>query len=287
MKIAIASGKGGTGKTFVSSNLARSYKKRVALLDCDVEEPNNNLFLKGEVVEKRRHAVLVPKLKSDLCDGCRICQQVCEFNSIIVMGGKAMVFEDLCHSCGACTLMCPQKALYEVDHEIGNIIVRKSKNVEMVEGLLDVGKALAVPLIREVKSYMDHFKDIPIIIDSPPGTSCPMVWTIENSDYVVLVAESTAFGFHDFKIALNTVKDVELPYGVVINKDGLGDDRVEKYCIENNIPILARIPFSKEVATSYSKGDLLVEVDPAYQKIFENLWEELRNRITSGAKDEK
>jgi MinD superfamily P-loop ATPase len=287
MKIAIASGKGGTGKTFVSSNLVRSYKKQVALLDCDVEEPNNSLFLKGDIVEQRRHAVLVPKLQSDLCDGCRVCQQVCEFNSIIVMGGKAMVFEDLCHSCGACTLMCPQKALYEVDHEIGTIVVRKSKNVAMVEGLLDVGKALAVPLIRKVKSYIKQFKDIPIIIDSPPGTSCPMVWTIESSDYVILVVESTAFGFHDFKIAINTVKDVNLPFGVVINKDGLGDDRVEKYCLKNNIPILARIPFSIEVATSYSKGDLLVEVDPVYQKTFEKLWEELINRVKSGAKDEK
>jgi MinD superfamily P-loop ATPase len=282
MKIAVASGKGGTGKTFVALNLACSEPNKISLLDCDVEEPNNNLFLNGELIEQKRHSVLVPKLKTELCDGCRVCQQACQFNAIIVIAKKAMIFEDLCHNCGACTLLCPQKALYEVEHEIGTVTIRQKDNVHLIEGLLDVGKALAVPLIRRVKAEADP-KISKTLIDSPPGTSCPMVWTIGDTDLVILVAEPTAFGLHDLEIAVETVREVAVDVAVVINKDGLGDNRVEQYCIKENIPILEKIPFDQKIATSYAVGEILVDIDQNYKALFQRMWVKIEDMI----KDQK
>ncbi|MFA7671662.1 MAG: ATP-binding protein [Sphaerochaetaceae bacterium] len=286
MKIAIASGKGGTGKTLVALNLARSYPKSVTLLDCDVEEPNNDLFLKGKLTELKRHSVLVPKLKNELCDGCRICQQACQFNAIIVIAGKAMVFDDLCHNCGACTLLCPQKALYEVEHEIGTVTIRQKENVRLVEGRLDVGKALAVPLIRRVKSEIS-LDESPIIIDSPPGTSCPMVWTIGETDLVVLVAEPTAFGLHDLTLAVETVREVGIGVAVIINKDGLGDNRIEKYCEKEKIPILKKIGFNQKIATTYAIGEVLVDTDENYKKLFLDVWEKIEILVKGSRRHEQ
>lgn len=275
MKVAIASGKGGTGKTFVSVNLARSLGTAVTELDCDVEEPNSNLFLHGELVSQSRFSVLIPQVQEQLCNGCRVCAKVCQFNAIAVIGGKPLVFEDLCHSCGACTTLCPQDALNEVPHEIGTITVRQSEGIHLVEGLLDVGKALAVPLIREVKSHADFAKGRAVIIDAPPGTSCPMVWTIGDCDAVVLVAEPTSFGLHDLKLAVDTVKEVGLPFGVVINKHGLGDDRVERFCASEHIPLLCKIPFDRSIAQVYAKGALVVDALPPYRALFTQLWTDI------------
>lgn len=272
MRIAIASGKGGTGKTFVTVNLARSISQPVTVMDCDVEEPNSNLFLTGEFVSERRVSIMVPQLNEQLCDGCRICSDVCEFNAIAMIGGKPLIFEDLCHACGACTTLCPQDALVEVPHEIGIITIRQSGSVRLLEGLLDVGVALAVPLIREVKSFgfeedTDHF-----ILDSPPGTSCPMVWTIGDCDAVVLVAEPTAFGLHDLQLAVDTIREVGVPFGVVVNKDGLGDDRVVRYCHEQSIPILAKVPYDPAIAQTYARGGMVVDTLAGYREVFTNLW---------------
>ena len=277
MKIAIASGKGGTGKTFVSVNLAYSLEKNVKLLDCDVEEPNSNIFLKGDFISKQQSSLLVPKLINDLCDGCRICQNVCQFNAIVVLAKKAMVFEDLCHACGFCTLACPQKALYEVEHRIGEVFHFQKGAIELIEGRLDVGKALAVPLIRDVKSNIKLNETV--IIDSPPGTSCPMVWAVQESDLVILVAESTPFGLHDFKLALESVNEMKIPCAVIINKDGLGDNRLEKYCQNENIKILGKIPYDRKIATSYSHGAILVKEDKFYDQQFKQIWKEIENFI--------
>ncbi|MFA7396374.1 MAG: ATP-binding protein [Sphaerochaetaceae bacterium] len=275
MRISCTSGKGGTGKTFVTLNLARTLKDRVTILDCDVEEPNCNLFLQGEKASSERFSVLVPQLIEDKCTGCRICADVCEFNAIVMLGGKPYIMEDLCHSCAACSILCPEKALIEVDNPLGDIHHYQKDSIHLIEGRLDIGKALAVPLIRHVKkrgleTTYDH-----LILDSPPGTSCPMVWTIDESDVVILVAESTAFGLHDLQLAIATIQEVGLPYGVVINKEGMGDDRVEIYCHENNIPILAKIPFDREIAIIVSESKILVDEKPEYKKLFESMWEQM------------
>lgn len=275
MRISCTSGKGGTGKTFVTLNLARTLKDRVTILDCDVEEPNCNLFLQGEKASSERFSVLVPQLIEDKCTGCRICADVCEFNAIVMLGGKPYIMEDLCHSCAACSILCPEKALIEVDNPLGDIHHYQKDSIHLIEGRLDIGKALAVPLIRQVKkrgleTTYDH-----LILDSPPGTSCPMVWTIDESDVVILVAESTAFGLHDLQLAIATIQEVGLPYGVVINKEGMGDDRVEIYCHENNIPILAKIPFDREIAIIVSESKILVDEKPEYKKLFESMWEQI------------
>ena len=281
MKVAIASGKGGTGKTFVTVNLARSHMHPLVVLDCDVEEPNSNLFLAGELVARHRYSIMVPQVDGDACNGCRICADVCEFNAIAVIAGKPLIFEDLCHSCGGCAVFCPQEAMTEVPHEIGTITIRQAGTVRLVEGLLDVGKALAVPLIRGVKNYEKSTEGRTILLDAPPGTSCPMVWTIGDCDAVVLVAEPTAFGLHDLQLAVDTVREVGIPFGVVINKDGLGDARVAEYCQEAGIPILGKIPHDRQIAQAYANGDMVVDSLPQYRRLFVQLWASIEHLVFS------
>lgn len=282
MRIAIASGKGGTGKTFVTVNLARSLSQPVTVLDCDVEEPNSNLFFNGELVSEQRCSILIPKLDERFCDGCAICSDVCEFNAIAMIAKKPLVFEDLCHACGACTTLCPQGALVEVPHEIGTITVRQSGPVRLLEGLLDVGVALAVPLIRKVKALGFEQEGAQVLLDAPPGTSCPMVWTVGDCDAVVLVAEPTAFGLHDLRLAVETVLEVGIPFGVVVNKEGIGDDRVERYCAEHSIPLLAKVPFDPAVAHAYARGAMVVDTLSEYREVFTNLWTAVTELVATG-----
>lgn len=279
MKIAVTSGKGGTGKTFVTTSLALCATDPLLVLDCDVEEPNSNLFLHGDLVSQRRSTVLVPQVDESLCNGCKICSQVCEFNAIAVIGGKPLIFEDLCHSCGACATLCPQQAITEVPHEIGTVTVRQARHVRLVEGMLDVGKALAVPIIRDVKGYKETTNEKHTLLDSPPGTSCPMVWTIGDADIVVIVAEPTAFGLHDLQLAVDTVREVGIRFGVVINKDGLGDDRVERYCLDEKIEVLAKIPYDREIAEVYARGESVVDVLVHHRDLFTQLWSGIEQQV--------
>ena len=286
MRIAIASGKGGTGKTFVTVNLARSFGNPLLVLDCDVEEPNSNLFIHGDLISERRSTVLVPRVDESLCEGSKVCSEVCEFNAIAVIGGKPLIFEDLCHSCGACAMFCPNGAIGEIEHKIGKVTVRTSDNIRLVEGMLDVGKALAVPVIRDVKHFADDAKEEHVLIDSPPGTSCPMVWTVGDADLVILVAEPTSFGLHDLKLAVETVREIGIQFGVVINKDGLGDDRLERYCEKEGIEILARIPHDRRIAEVYAKGEQVFDVLPQYHELFTNLWNTITRKVhTVGGSD--
>jgi MinD superfamily P-loop ATPase len=280
MRVAVASGKGGTGKTFVTVNLARTYNNPILVLDCDVEEPNTNLFLKGDLINERPSTILVPQVVESLCDGCRICAEVCEFNAIAVIAGKPLIFEDLCHSCGACATFCPQDALQEVEHVIGTVIERKSDSIRLIEGQIHVGKALAVPIIRDVKKESEKADEDMVLLDSPPGTSCPMVWTIGDADFVILVAEPTAFGLHDLQLAVETVEEVGIPFGVVINKDGIGDDRVEKFCTRHQIDIIARIPYDRHISEVYARGGDILE-EYSYQVLFENLWQVIQQKVES------
>jgi MinD superfamily P-loop ATPase len=224
MIVAVASGKGGTGKTTVSVNLARAIGSDIQLLDCDAEEPNCHLFVKGSVQEEQTVGIPVPQVDESLCDGCGECGRFCQYHAIVIIGTKPLVFPDMCHGCGGCAKVCPRKAIQDVTHRIGTIQTLKAGNITLIQGWLDVGVAMAPPLIRQVKGRLH--KDLPAILDAPPGTSCPVITTLRGADFVVLVTEPTPFGLHDLKLTVDTVRELAIPFGVVVNRVGIGDNRV-------------------------------------------------------------
>ncbi|HDN74398.1 MAG TPA: [Fe-S]-binding protein [Archaeoglobus sp.] len=257
MRIAVASGKGGTGKTTVAVNLA--YFNGVEIFDLDVEEPNAHVFLKGE--EKIRNAYRkVPEVK-DNCTGCGKCKEVCKFSAIYVID-KAYPLHELCHSCGACAYFCPENAIEEVDRLTGKI-VEVDSNPKLTYGVLEVGEASPVFLIKKVKELMGKTA----IIDSPPGVACPMVESVRDSDFVILVAEPSPFSLHDLRLAISVVEDLKIKFGVVINKHGL-PFRIENYCREDGIEIIGKIPFKREIAEKYSHGELLFEYSSLFRDIY-------------------
>jgi MinD superfamily P-loop ATPase len=273
--ISVASGKGGTGKTTVAVNLALSLEN-VQLLDCDVEEPNAHILLQPKIEETRLVYTRIPVISEELCDYCGKCSKFCAYNALFVAPKTVMVFPELCHSCGGCSLVCPKNAIKEKDRQIGVIKKIKVKGVEAVYGELNVGEPMAVPLIREVKRQIE--KDKTVIIDAPPGTACPLIASVHNSDYCILVAEPTPFGLHDLKMTVQVLNDLEIPMGVVINRAGIGDKKVYDYCKQENIPLLLEIPFSKQIAKLYSRGTPFVEEMPEWKEKFLKLL----NRIERG-----
>lgn len=269
MRLVVASGKGGTGKTTVAVNLARIWGAPVQLLDCDVEAPNARLFLGGEVLDSRIVTVLVPQVNEALCDGCGECSRFCEYSALACAAGKAMVFVSMCHSCGGCALVCPTGAISEVEHRIGTIVTSSSGNITLLEGILDVGGTMAPPLIRRLKSLVKS--GTPVILDSPPGTSCPVVTTMKDADFVLLVTEPTPFGLHDLTLAVATTRELGIPFGVAVNRLGIGDDRVHTYCDRENIRVLLEIPDDRRIAEAYSRGELMVDAIPEYAGLFAGL----------------
>jgi MinD superfamily P-loop ATPase len=274
MIIVIASGKGGTGKTTVSVNLARVFNAPVQLLDCDVEEPNAHLFLKNaspcreEIVN-----ISVPQVDESLCDGCGECGRICEYHAIVSFGTKPLVFAEMCHGCGGCAKVCPRRAIREADHRIGVVKTSQSEDTTLVQGCLDVGVAMAPPLIREVKARLQN--GTLSILDAPPGTSCPVIVTIRSADFVVLVTEPTPFGLHDLTLAVDMVRELGIPFGVVVNRMGIGDDRVHAFCGKEGIPVLLEIPDDRRIAEAYSRGELIVDALPEYRGLFEGLLEQV------------
>jgi len=266
MILAIASGKGGTGKTTLAVNLASVCGSEVQLLDCDVEEPNAHLFLPGTAIRKETVAIPVPQVDESLCDGCGECGRFCEFHAIVSFGAKALVFPDMCHGCGGCARVCPRKAIREIDHPIGTIETSRFGNIFLVQGRLNIGAPMAPPLIRAVKGRLDA--GVPAILDAPPGTACPVVTTIRGADFAVLVTEPTPFGLHDLSLAVDMITDIGVPFGVVINRVGIGDDRVRRFCGDRGIPVLGEIPDDRRVAEAVSRGRLVVEVLPEYRGVF-------------------
>ncbi|NPU85197.1 MAG: P-loop NTPase [Syntrophaceae bacterium] len=273
MILAIASGKGGTGKTTVAVNAARVLGSEVLLLDCDVEEPNAHLFLPGRVNAADTVSIPVPQVDESLCDGCGDCGSFCEYHAIVSFGTLPLVFPEMCHGCGGCTMVCPPKAIREVDRRIGVIEAIRTGNITLIQGRLDVGVAMAPPLIRAVKARLRD--GTPAILDAPPGTSCPVIATLRDVDFVVLVTEPTPFGLHDLKLAVETVRELGIPFGVVINRVGVGDDRVHAYCREEGIPVLLEIPDDRRIAEAYSRGELIVEALPEYGNLFHGLVEKI------------
>ncbi len=263
MKIAIASGKGGTGKTTVSVNLAhmlsRKYGKDVVLADLDVEEPDSGFFIKGEMQYREDKYRAVPEWNYKNCTFCNQCRTLCKFNAIVRLPEQILIFPELCHSCYICADLCPGQALRMKGEKTGTLTYYKSGQINLIESKLEIGEPSAVPLIRQTKEWLDiHFpgKEI-LIFDCPPGNSCSFTEAVENTDFVVLVTEPTPFGLHDLKIAVETVRKLQLLFGVVINKYGTGNKDVEIYCEDNNIPVLGKIYFQREIAEAYSKGELL------------------------------
>jgi MinD superfamily P-loop ATPase len=280
MILAVASGKGGTGKTTLSVNLARVLGSDVRLLDCDVEEPNDHLFLEGDLREEEIVTIPVPQVDESLCDGCSECSRFCQYHAIVSFGTAPLVFPEMCHGCGGCAKVCPRKAIHEVDKRIGIVETVRAGNITLIQGRLDIGVAMAPPLIRAVKA---HLRDsAPSILDAPPGTSCPVITTLRGTDFVVLVTEPTPFGLHDLKLAVVMVRELGIPFGVVINRVGIGDERVHAFCREENIPILLEIPDDRRIAEAYSKGRLIVEALPEYRGLFESLIGKTMNLKNAG-----
>ena len=261
MKIAIASGKGGTGKTTLSTNLAAflSEEQKVVLTDLDVEEPNSGLFIKGKLQYEEVKYKMIPKWNEDTCTLCGECQKNCNFHAVIQLASQILVFPELCHSCFACSELCPTNSLPMIKQRMGQLKHFKYNQIDFIESRLDIGQEQAVPLIGQTIQFIDqNFKDHEIkIFDSPPGTSCPVIEATKDADFIILVTEPTPFGLHDLKLAVETMIELEKPFGVVINRYGIGNDDVIHYCNENNIRIMAKIPNSRKVAELYSKGNLI------------------------------
>jgi MinD superfamily P-loop ATPase len=283
--ISVASGKGGTGKTTVATSLAISIEE-CQFLDCDVEEPNASLFLRPEITGRTSVTVLEPWIDESGCSHCGECAGICVYHAIAVFGKSVLLFPKLCHGCGGCILACPEKAIAEGRRNIGFIEEGTSNSISFLQGILNVGEHMATPVIREMKRLIR--KDIHVIIDSPPGTSCPMIEGIKGSDFVLLVTEPTPFGLNDLKLAVDVVKELGYPFGVVINCDGIGDDRIERYCSEENIPLLLSISWSREIAEAYSRGIPAVEASPIlieeFRSLFHNVSEILENNAAVGVR---
>lgn len=269
MQIAIASGKGGTGKTTLSIALAQAWDGPVQLLDCDVEAPNASIFLSLENAAEQVVTVPIPAVDSSRCTGCGKCAAICEFNALAVAGKSVLVFEELCHSCGGCARICPEQAITEQPRKIGIIRTGKTGTIQLTEGRLDIGRAMAPPLIRAVKKSADPA--LPILIDCPPGTSCPMITAVKGSDYAILVTEPTPFGLHDLTLAVETMRLLNLQFGVVINRANSGDDRVIKFCQQEKIKLLLQIPESRKIAEACSRGETLLSADPSLKTALQEL----------------
>jgi MinD superfamily P-loop ATPase len=277
MIISIASGKGGTGKTTVATNLAVSLGKGVYLLDCDVEEPNAHLFIHPVFEKIEIVSTAVPEVDETRCNLCGKCGEICQFKAIVVIGKTVLPFQELCHSCGGCMEVCPEHAIREGERVLGEIEVGHRNGLEFIHGRLRVGEAMAPPLIRKVRSFAHP--DKVTIIDAPPGTSCPVIASMKGADFVLLVTEPTPFGQHDLKLAVGAVRILGIPCGLLINRSDMGDEKVREYAAAEGLPILMEIPFDRRIAEAYSKGELLVEIMPQWKEKFLQLYDHIKELI--------
>ena len=280
MIISVASGKGGTGKTTVATNLALALDFGVQLLDCDVEEPNAHLFVQPSLDRRETVSTPVPKIDPQRCTLCGQCERICQFKAIAVLPeADVLTFPELCHSCGGCWAVCPEDAISRDQRELGVIETGQRNGMFFAHGRLRIGEAMAPPLIHAVRSFARA--DRPTIIDAPPGTSCPVIAAVKDTDVVLLVTEPTPFGLHDLKLAVGAVRILKIPCALVINRQGVGDDRVLQYARHEDIPVLMEIPFDRRIAEIYSRGQLLVEAMPEWRPRFCELFDKLEAMVVS------
>jgi MinD superfamily P-loop ATPase len=272
MIVSVASGKGGTGKTSVAVNMALSIGN-VQLLDCDVEEPNAHLLLQSVLHKIEPVYSLIPNVNEKLCSHCGECSNFCQYNAIFATSEKVLVFPELCHSCTGCAMVCPRKAITWKKHRMGTLKFGSAEDLALIYGELEVGKPMAVPVIKAVKNQIKEGKNV--ILDSPPGTSCPFVESVRGSDFCILVTEPTPFGLHDLKIAVEVLRKIALPFGAVINRSGIGDRNVYDYCREENIRILLEIPYRRRIAELYSRGIAFSLEMPEWKEKFRMLYSEI------------
>ena len=283
MEIAVLSGKGGTGKTFISTNLAWSLDK-ANYVDCDIEEPNGHIFLKAEILDKELVNVEVPEVNMDKCTGCRTCVDFCKFNALSYVGDKLLVFEDMCHSCGGCSLLCPEKALTNRERSIGRIEIGRADNVNVYSGFLNIGEPSGTQIIEDLLLKTKE-SSYPTIVDSPPGTACIVMDSIKTADFCLIVAEPTSFGLHNIEMVYDLVKLFNKPMGLVINKSFGENTLIEDFAREKNIPIFLDIPYDKKLAKISSDGELIAKVDQDYKRIFQDLYKKIRGYLNETAID--
>jgi MinD superfamily P-loop ATPase len=314
MRIVVASGKGGTGKTTVATSLALSAGNSVRFMDCDVEAPNAALFLQPILDTRKEVGIQLPVVDESLCTHCGKCAEVCEFHAIAVIGKKVLIFPELCHGCGSCTLICPEKAISERLDVMGVLESGlTATGMDFAQGVMNVGEPMAVPIIRELKKwnpmsfpYGDDVRgvvsleaipsssgrllrreerpprnDIIEIRDAPPGASCPVVETMRGADFILLVTEPTPFGLHDLKQVVGIARELGIPAGVVVNRDGIGDNAVEAYCADAGVPILLRIPMERRFAEAIASGKTLVDAAPEYRPVFQSLLQDISVRVAA------
>jgi MinD superfamily P-loop ATPase len=278
--VAVASGKGGTGKTTVAVHLARLLGNDVELLDCDVEAPNDHLFLRPELERTEKVGIPVPEIDPDACNGCGLCSEVCQYNALAVLRSGVLVFPELCHGCGGCRLVCPEDAITEVARPIGEVEIGNANGVRLVQGRLNVGEALAPPVIREVRSRA--LGDGLVLIDAPPGTSCSMITAVRGADLALLVTEPTPFGLNDLKLAVEALRTLGIPSKVVVNRAGSGDRRVYEYCADEGLEIVLEIPDDRQIAEAYARGCDLLEEVPWTRPLFRKLVDRIVGAARSG-----
>jgi MinD superfamily P-loop ATPase len=274
MRIVVASGKGGTGKTTIATSLAlvAAEREAVRFMDCDVEAPNAGLFLDPALDARKEVGILIPEIDENICSFCSKCAEVCQFHAIAVIGKKTLVFPELCHGCGRCTLICPENAISEHLDVMGMLESGlATNNINFTQGVMNVGEPMAVPIIRELKKWKSNGNNKIEVRDAPPGASCPVVETIRGADFVLLVTEPTPFGLHDLKQVAEITRELGLPTGVIINRDGIGDNAVQAYCEEMNLPILMRIPMERRIAEAIAVGKTLLEAAPEYRPQFQRV----------------
>ncbi len=290
MRIAIASGKGGTGKTTVATSLALSLAEGAAVspplyLDCDVEGPNGHLFLRPKLERRRDVTIQIPRVDAEKCTACGKCAEVCQYHAIVALGKQTLVFDQLCHGCGSCTLVCPEGAISEEPHAIGVLEAGPAAHgIQFARGVLDVGEPMATPAIRQLKRWAIPASGADagvVILDAPPGTSCPVVEAVRGADYLLLVTEPTPFGLHDLRLAVEAAKELGIPTGVVINRDGIGDAGVDAFCAAAGLPILLRVPFERAIAEGIAQGRTLVDIRPEYRARFQAMVAEIIRQIRS------
>lgn len=287
MKVAIASGKGGTGKTTVSAALTSVWENPLIAVDLDVEEPNLHLFLKPEIKGQRKAFMEVPSVDEEKCTFCRLCADLCQFKAISVLANVVLTFTEMCHGCGGCMAVCPEKAISPARRELGDVVWGRADQVEFLMGRLRVGEAMSPPLMRDVKLKLDDMLSsapADVIIDAPPGVSCPAVNAVMDADVIVLVTEPTPFGLYDLELAYEAFLPLNKPLGVVINRSGIGTDAVKRFCRSKNLPVWCEIPFTEDIAKAYSEGRIISTVTPELEGYFIKLMQQVRRPQLSNRK---